>query len=112
MSEEHAGGNRELRQALREIRAAVIPMVDNIHRDVHGIRRDFRDAIERSQAALLNKLSLIDAKLDKIGTGGVTPEDQARIDALMADGAKIVADVKALAGTLKSVDEQTTARSQ
>jgi len=96
MAEEHLGGERELRRLLREIHAAVIPMVDNVHKDVHGIRRDFRGAVEKSQTALLNRLSLIEAKIDKLGTGGLSPEDKAALADLVTEGERITRKVEAL----------------
>lgn len=62
----------------------------NIHLDVHNLRKDIREAIEKSQTALLNKLSLIASKIDGIGSGGITPEEIAQLAALAAEGEAIV----------------------
>jgi len=96
MSEEHA--NTDVRQMVREIRAAVIPMVDNIHKDVHGVRREFRDAIEKSQTALLDKLSVIQAKVDRLVPSGdvVTEQDKALMAASLARMETVIAQAKAL----------------
>lgn len=97
MSEDHAAGDREARQLLREIRAAVVPMVDNIHRDVHGIRRDFRDATERGTTAVMNRLSAAVAELSaKIGTA-ITPAEIAALDALAVEGEHLVVKLETLA---------------
>jgi len=58
----------------------------NIHKDVHNLRKDIRDAIEKSQTAIMNRLSLIAAKIDGIGAGGISPEDKAALDALAVEG--------------------------
>jgi len=71
-------------------------LLNNVHLDVHGIRRDFRDAIEKSQTALLNRLSLIGAKIDAIGTGGLSPEDKAALADLVTEGERITRKVEAL----------------
>lgn len=97
MSDDHAGAERELRRAVREIHSAVIPMVDNVHKDVHGIRRDFRDATERSQTAIMNRLSLIEAKVDRISGGEVvTDADKALMAASVTQMRKVVEAAKAL----------------
>lgn len=85
MSEEHA--SNEVRDMVREIRAAVIPMLDNVHKDVHGIRRDFRRAVAESQTALMNRLSLLEAKIDAIVPApGAEPVNTDALDAALPAG--------------------------
>lgn len=98
MSDDHAGAEREVRRAVREIHAAVIPMVDNIHRDVHHVRQDFREAIERSETAVLNKLSLLEAKIDKLTPSGdvVTEADKSLMAASLAKFRGVIDKAKAL----------------
>lgn len=79
----------------------------NIHLDVHGLRKDIRDAITKSQKAVLNavehsqsalmmRLSLIEGK---IGTGGITPDDAAELAALLNETKAIAEQAEALAGS-------------
>lgn len=91
---------RDLRKTLRDSprRPPADPYdsLKNIHLDVHGLRRDIRNAIEKSQTALMNRLSLIEAKIDKIGTGGATPEDAAALAALATEGEAIAVRLEVL----------------
>ena len=73
-------------------------LLESIHADVHGIRGDLLSAIEKSQTAIMNRLSLIEAKIGNLD--GITAEDLARIDALTKEGARLVT-------ILKGVDAQT-----
>ena len=73
-------------------------LLNNVHLDVHGIRRDFRDAIEKSQTALLDKLSVIQAKVDRLVPSGdvVTEQDKALMAASLARMETVIAQAKAL----------------
>lgn len=96
--------DRELRlilQGIRDIHSAVIPMVDNIHRDVHHIRGDFRDAVEKSQTAIMNRLSLMDAKLDRITSGEVVTEADKALARDIRDTAR------AIKTSVKALDDKT-----
>jgi len=75
-------------------------LLNNVHADVHHIRRDFRDAIEKSQTAIMNRLSLIEAKVDRLtpAPGGeiVTDQDKALMAESLVRMGKVVAAANAL----------------
>ena len=68
----------------------------NIHLDVHNLRKDMRDAVAKSQTAIMNRLSLVEAKVDKIGTGGLSPEDKAALAELATEGERVTLKAEAL----------------
>lgn len=52
--------------------------LENIHKDVHGLRKQLLEAITATHVATMSMLTLISTKLDKLGAGGgITPEDEA-----------------------------------
>lgn len=82
------------KHSLRELRE----LLENVHLDVHGIRRQFIDTIEKSQTALMNRLSLLSAKIDKLTPSGdaVTEADKALMAASLVRMQSVIAKAKAL----------------
>lgn len=77
----------------------------NIHLDVHGLRKDIREAIEKSQTAIMNQLSLISSKIDGIGGGGGDGEVVTEADKTLAREIRDAAS--AIMATVNAIDDQT-----